>query len=63
MHASRTVRSLRGYTSGGRVRNAYEIYLLQEDSPGKLGLILHSIMKSHDFIIKASAVKDYRASH
>ena len=30
-------------TSGARVRNAYAIYLVLEYSPGKLGLILHSL--------------------
>ena len=44
------------------MRNAYEIYLQQGDTPGKLGLIPHSIIESHDLIIKALAVEDYRAS-
>ncbi len=47
---------LAGYTSGARVSNAYATYLEQEDSPRKLGLILHNIIDSHVFIIKAPAV-------
>ncbi len=42
--------------TGERVRNTYAIYLILEDSPGKLGLILHSITESHDSVIKAPAV-------
>ena len=38
--------------TGARVRNAYAIYLILEDSPRKLGLILHSITKWHRFVIK-----------
>ena len=46
-----------GYSSseletGARVRNAYAIYLLQWDSPEKFGLIPHSIIGWHHFIIK-----------
>ena len=47
--------------TGARVRNAYAIYLSQRDSPEKFGLIPHSIMKWHHFIIKAQAVKDGHA--
>ena len=54
---------LAGYTSGGRVRNAYGTYPLLEDSPGKLGLILHNILERHLFNIKTPVVKDSRASH
>ena len=39
--------------SGARVRNAYATYLLQGDSPGKLGLIPHSIYLLHGRLIKA----------
>src|SRR5690625_7338590 len=38
-HASRTVRPLRGYTSGERVSNTWVICLALRDKPGKLGLI------------------------
>ena len=43
-------------TSGARVRNAYTIYLIQEDSPKKLGLILHSIVSLHGETLKTSVV-------
>jgi hypothetical protein len=43
-------------TTGARVRNAYTIYLILEDSPKKLGLILHKIIGPHGLIIKATAV-------
>ena len=43
-------------TTGARVRNAYATYLIQEDSPEKSGLILHSIIYPHGYIIKVSAV-------
>ena len=49
--------------TGARVRNAYAIYLLQRDSPEKFGLIPHSIIESHGFIIKVPTVKDEHASH
>lgn len=57
-----------GYSSseletGARVRNAYAICLSQRDSPEKFGLIPHSIMKGHPFIIKVTTVKDEHASH
>ncbi len=48
--------------SSARVRNAYATYLLQGDSPGKLGLIPHGIIKSHDLMIKDLSVKDGHAS-
>ena len=48
-------------TTGARVRNAYATYLLQEDSPKKLGLILHNIFESHDLDIKVPAVEDGHA--
>ncbi len=38
--------------TGIRVRNAYTIYLIQEDSPKKFGLILHNIHLLHDRWIK-----------
>ena len=49
--------------TGARVRNAYAIYLSQRDSPEKFGLIPHSIMNWHHFIIKDLSVKDEHASH
>ena len=49
--------------TGARVRNAYAIYLLQEDSPGKLGLILHGHILLHDIICKDLLVKDEHASN
>ena len=49
--------------TGARVRNAYAIYLLQRDSPEKFGLIPHSILNSHGFIIKVTTAKDEHASH
>jgi hypothetical protein len=49
--------------TGARVRNAYAIYLLQRDSPEKFGLIPHSIVVSHDTIIKVTTAKDEHASH
>ena len=39
-------------TSGARVRNAYAIYLVPGYSPGKLGLIPHSIDEWHHLFIK-----------
>ena len=42
--------------TGARVRNAYETYLIQGDSPKKFGLIPHSSMLSHGNIDKASVV-------
>ena len=44
------------------MRNAYETYLQQGDTSGKLEIIPHSIIESHDLIIKALAVEDCRAS-
>ena len=57
-----------GYSSseletGARVRNAYAIYLSQRDSPEKFGLIPHSIVVSHEIVIKDLSVKDEHASH
>ena len=49
--------------TGARVRNAYATYLLLEDSPGKLGLILHSIIRWHLTIIKDLLVIDGHAYH
>ena len=49
--------------TGARVRNAYAIYLLQRDSPEKFGLIPHSIIGWHHFIIKVTTAKDEHASH
>ena len=50
-----------GDESGARVRNAYATCLVQEDSPWKRGLILHSIVESHGLTIKAEAVQDGHA--
>ncbi len=44
--------------TGARVRNAYRTYLLLENSPEKFGLMLHSIMNWHRFIIKDLLVRD-----
>ena len=44
--------------TGARVRNAYTIYPILEDSPGKLGLILHSITDRHLEVIKDLSVLD-----
>ncbi len=49
--------------TGARVRNAYATYPLLEDSPGKLGLILHSITRRHLKVIKDLLVKDGHAYH
>lgn len=48
--------------TGARVRNAYAIYPVLEDSPGKLGLILHSITDRHLEVIKDLSVQDEHAS-
>ena len=50
-------------TTGARVSNAYTIYLLQENSPEKFGLMLHGIIGSHGFIIKVPMVRDEYASY
>ncbi len=39
-------------TTGARVRNAYTIYLVLENSPEKFGLMLHSMLISHGDNIK-----------
>ena len=49
--------------TGARVRNAYATYLIQRDSPEKFGLIPHSIILRHLFIIKTPVVKDEYASY
>jgi hypothetical protein len=38
--------------TGARVRNAYATYPVLRDSPEKFGLRPHSIIESHDLIIK-----------
>jgi hypothetical protein len=48
-------------TTGERVSNAYVTYLQERDSPGKLGLIPHGIIRSPDLMIKAEALEDGRA--
>lgn len=45
-------------TTGARVRNAYRTYLLQENTPEKFGIMLHSIIEWHHLIIKHLWVKD-----
>ena len=49
-------------TTGARVRNAYATYLPQGNSPGKLGLMSHGIIESHEDIIKDLSVVDGHAS-
>ncbi len=56
-------RSFGMLTSGARVRNTYATYLQEGDSPGKLGLIPHSTIELHGFIVKALALEDGRAFH
>ncbi len=58
---SRGNRELAPLTTGARVRNAYETYLLQENSPEKFGLMLHSSLIPHGIKDKASVVKDGHA--
>ena len=48
--------------TGERVRNAYTIYPVLEDSPGKLGLIFHGIIDRHLEMIKDLLVLDEYAS-
>jgi hypothetical protein len=55
---SRGNRVLAPLTTGARVRNAYRTYLLQGNSPEKFGLMPHSIIEWHHFIIKHLWVKD-----
>jgi hypothetical protein len=43
------------------VSNAYVTCLQERDSPGKLGLIPHGIIKPHGLMIKAPALEDGRA--
>ena len=50
-------------TTGERVSNAYTIYLQEWDSPGKLGLIPHSIIIPHGIIIKTPVLEDGCASY
>ncbi len=42
--------------TGARVRNTYATYLELEDSPGKLGLILHNTATLLRDAVKATAV-------
>lgn len=46
-HASRAVRLLRGYTSGGRVSNNWIIYPRAGNRLGKLGVIPHKTTARH----------------
>ena len=50
-------------TTGVRVSNAYEILLQQENSPRKLGLMLHKVIITPVIITKAEAVEDGHAYH
>ncbi len=50
-------------TTGERVSYAYATCLQAEDSPGKLGLILHGIIESHGFMIKDQSLEDRRACY
>ena len=43
------------------MRNAYATYLLPEDSPGKLGLILHKTLELHGLDVKDLLVRDGHA--
>ena len=45
------------------MRNAYVTYLYLEDNSKKFALILHSMILSHDKIIKAPADIDRHASY
>jgi hypothetical protein len=47
--------------TGARVSNAYATYLLQGDSPGKLGLIPHSSQNLHRIKDKDLSVEDGHA--
>ena len=49
--------------TGARVRNAYATYLLLGNSPGKLGLIPHSIIILPGIMIKDLLVNDGHAYH
>ena len=42
--------------SGARVSNAYAIYLIEGNSPGKLGLMPHGTMIWHQIIVKDPSV-------
>ena len=52
MQVERECFSLLEQDSGARVSNAYAIYLIEGNSPGKLGLMPHGITKWHHFVIK-----------
>ena len=57
-----------GYSSseletGARVRNAYAIYVIERNSPERVGLVPHGIMEWHHLTIKVTTVKDEHASH
>ena len=58
---SRGNRELAPLTTGARVRNAYETYLLQGNSPEKFGLMPYGSKMLHSILDKASAVKDGHA--
>ena len=49
--------------SGERVSNAYATYPQVGDSPGKLGLIPHVIIRRHLLMIKVEALEDGRACY
>ena len=47
--------------TGARVRNAYETYLIQGDSPEKFGLIPHGTDFPHGKLVKDLSVLDGHA--
>ena len=49
--------------TGARVRNAYAIYLVQGNSPGKPGLMPHGATTIPVVAVKDSSVQDEHASH
>ncbi len=49
--------------TGARVRNAYVIYLVQDNSFWKRKLMIHIIFSSHELNMKAPAVRDEHASY
>ena len=49
--------------TGARVRNAYATCPVLEDNPAKVGLILHSLFKSHDIDSKDLSIQDRHAFH
>ena len=52
MQVEREDFSLLKLDSGARVSNAYAIYLIEGNSPGKLGLMPHGTTEWHHFVVK-----------